>query len=98
MRELGTRGCRTRAFHLRAICPEGAGRSAVARSATAVKRDDFLNIRARQVQTLVLQRPRELEHLLHELTHRTAGDEFRRLEAKSREQGARARLETAVGG
>jgi hypothetical protein len=48
--------CITRAFHLRAVCPEGAGRSAVARSATAVKRDDFLNTRARQVQTLVLPR------------------------------------------
>ena len=49
-------GCITPAFHLRAVCPEGAGRSAVARSATAVKCDGFLEHRARQVQTLVLPR------------------------------------------
>ena len=42
------------AFHLRAVCPEGAGRSAVARSATGSKCDGFLNTRARQVQKLVM--------------------------------------------
>ena len=56
-------GCRTRAFHLRAVCPEGAGRSPSAQRWKGFKGDGFHKHRARQVQTLVLprlsrQRPR----------------------------------------
>ena len=85
--------------HLRAVCPEGAGRSASrAQREKGCKRDGYLNTRARQVLRLVLQRPIELEHLLHELTHRTPGYILRRMEAKTGEQGARVPLEIAVAG
>ena len=44
------------AFHLRAACPEGAGRSPSAQRWKGFKCDGFLETRARQVQTLVLPR------------------------------------------
>ena len=52
-----TRAHITRAFHLRAVCPEGAGRSPSAQRWKGFKCDGFLEHRARQVQTLVLPRP-----------------------------------------